>query len=40
MTDRRRVLLFVAVALAFRLAVIATWRAPAGDGVQYYQLAE
>jgi hypothetical protein len=29
----------VVVALAFRIAVVASWHAPAGDGVQYWKLA-
>jgi hypothetical protein len=40
---RRRPLVVVGgvvLLLAFRFAVVATWHAPAGDGVQYHQLAQ
>jgi len=30
----------VALALTFRLLVVASWHAPAGDGIQYYRLAQ
>lgn len=32
--------LVVAGVIAFRLAIVGTWHAPAGDGVQYYRLAQ
>ncbi len=31
---------FLVGALLFRLAIVITWHAPAGDGVQYYQLSQ
>jgi hypothetical protein len=40
MSLRRWVGIFLAGALVFRLAIVFTWHAPAGDGVQYYQLTQ
>jgi hypothetical protein len=37
---RIRWILMIAAALAFRIAVVASWHAPAGDGIQYYKLSQ